>query len=206
MEERKAKDNHLGGSANMKVVVFPGASNTFTMYEDRGDYDEYQDGVFATTDMKFCWGDKVEFLIEAAKGDLTFIPEQRKWDICLRGFAKDIQTKVFVDDVPVEAQAVYDKECNTTIISVEAATASVIRLHIQGETLIHNNDDVIERCMNVLQMSQLDIGTKTSIGEALLVPNQSLHQTLYAFMGRSEASQPVVAVLRELLSLTEEEY
>ena len=100
----------------------------------------------------------------------------------------------------------YDRECNTTIVSVEASTTSVIRVNIQGEALIHDNSDVIERCMNVLQMSQINIGTKTSIGEAIVVPNQSLHQKLYAFMGRSEESQPVVGVLRELLSLTEEEY
>ena len=206
METRKANDNHLGGSDNMKVMVFPGASNKFVMYEDSGDYDDYQDGAFVTTDMKFHWGDEAEFVIEAAQGDLTLIPQKRKWDIGLRGFAKNIQTKVFVDDVLAEVEVTYDRECNTTIVSVEASTTSVIRVNIQGEALIHDNSDVIERCMNVLQMSQINIGTKTSIGEAIVVPNQSLHQKLYAFMGRSEESQPIVGVLRELLSLTEEEY
>ena len=49
MQAHVAHDNRLGGAKKMEILVFPGADNEFTLYEDAGDGNEYRNGASVTT-------------------------------------------------------------------------------------------------------------------------------------------------------------
>jgi len=199
-------DNCLGNSENMEVLVFPGADNTFTLYEDAGDGYAYQDGSCVRTEMGLVWGEKPVFTIHPALGDLTLIPETRNWRIGLRGFHRNISASAEADGKALEAATHWDQERNTLWLTVEAPVVSEIRITVEGGELICDNADVLERGAKILGRAQCSYQQKQDIWSKVTDPKKDLlgritgcimHQTEMAAFG---------GAMEELLTLTEDKY
>ena len=203
MARYEKRDNRLLNAQNMDVLVFPGASNAFELYEDIGDYSEYQKGAFAKTKMELVWGDSAKFTIAPATGDLSLIPGSRNWNIKLRGFHKDAQVSVLVNGREVAAKI--SREDNTTCVAVEAAVADQVELVITGQTLIHDNADVPARISRLLQLSYLGTLEKEKLAK-ICNSNEPLHEKTTLMYWQARQTNGVSDALKELLSLTECEY
>lgn len=191
-------DNRLTNSENMEVVVFPGADNTFTLYEDAGEYSDYQNGAFVKTDMTLKWGENAVFTIHPAKGDLSLIPKRRSWTVSLRGFHKDAAVQANIPGASIARM----QDTNTTCVTVTVENTETVVITVSGEQLMHDNGDVMERCRDVVLFSQ--ISNKDRLME-IVRRETSVRQRLIEmyFYGREWSS--VTNVLRELLTLTEED-
>lgn len=196
-------ENRLLNAENMDILVFPGEDNVFTLYEDAGDYSDYQQGAFAETKLSLNWGKEAVFTIAPAKGELSLIPEKRSWSIKLRGFHKDARVKVLVNGTEVAAEA--SRQGNTTCVWVAAAVTDRVELHITGEQLIHDNADAIDRISDILQRSQISTAEKEYVMETVL-SGKTTHEKMVAMHWRSSESGAVVDAIKEQLSLTECEY
>ena len=141
------QDNSLCNSENMEVLVFPGASNSFVLYEDGGDGSDYQHGAFAKTRLEMHWSSNPVFTIHPAEGDTALVPAVRQWRIGLRGFHRGIR----VDGMDGE----WDCDTNTLWVTVSVKSGDCVTLHILGDELIHDNCDWMERCDRIIGMSQL---------------------------------------------------
>ena len=64
----------------LTVRVYPGADNSFTLYEDDNITEGYRQGICAVTEMNLNWQEKT-FTIKPSAGDLTLLPKQRTWKI-----------------------------------------------------------------------------------------------------------------------------
>ena len=62
------------------VRVYPGAGNSFTLYEDDNVSEAYQEGICVRTEMKLDWAGR-RFTILPAVGDVSLIPSKRNWRI-----------------------------------------------------------------------------------------------------------------------------
>ncbi len=83
-----------GGVENpteLDLYVFPGADNTFELYEDDGETTDYQGGKYAITRFSLSNG---RFTIHAAQGDLSLVPAKRTYRIHLRGLASVISASL----------------------------------------------------------------------------------------------------------------
>ena len=196
-------ENRLLNAENMDILVFPGADNAFTLYEDAGDYSDYQDGAFARTRLSLNWGEKAVFTIAPAEGDLTLIPEKRSWNIKLRGFHKDVRVTVFVNGREVAADAV--RQGNTTCVCVSAAVTDRVELRITGDALIHDNADAVSRIERIIQRSRISTREKEHM-MAQVLSDAPTHKKLSHMHWPSSESEAVVDAIKELLSLTECEY
>lgn len=196
-------DNRLHNAPQMDVLVFPGASNRFELYEDMGDYSDYQKGAFAQTNMVLAWGHTARFTIEPAAGDVSLIPEKRSWNIKLRGFHKDIRVSVLVNGSEVSAQIC--REGNTTCVTVEAAVGDRVELVINGQTLIHDNADVPARINHLLQRSYIGTKEKETFLE-ICASDEPLHKKTTLMYWQARQTNGVADALKELLSLTQCEY
>src|SRR5699024_9784899 len=58
----------------LTVRVYPGADNSFTLYEDDNITEGYRQGICAVTEMNLNWQEKT-FTIKPSAGDLTLLPE-----------------------------------------------------------------------------------------------------------------------------------
>ena len=196
-------ENRLLNAENMDILVFPGADNAFTLYEDAGDYSEYQNGAFARTRLSLNWGEGAVFTIAPAEGDLTLIPEKRSWNIKLRGFHKDVRVTVFVNGREVAADAV--RQGNTTCVCVSAAVTDRVELRIAGDNLIHDNADAVSRIERIIQRSRISTREKEHM-MAQVLSDAPTHKKLSHMHWPSSESEAVVDAIKELLSLTECEY
>ena len=83
-----------GGIANPKeldIYVFPGADNSFELYEDDGETTDYQRGKYAITRFTL---EKNVFAIQPVDGDIRFVPSKRKYRIHLRGVDETASTSL----------------------------------------------------------------------------------------------------------------
>lgn len=199
-------DNRMINDSNMEIIVFPGADNTFTLYEDIGDYNDYKDGKFATTEMQLGWGETAIFKINAAKGDLSLIPAERNWKVNLRGFNAQSQIEVTVDGKKATFETEICKESNTIIVEVSAAVTSDIVITVKGENLIHDNSDVNERIMTLIRKAQTSIRFKETAYKSLF-SDGSIHDRLIGTHGNTSPDDShIVKAIKELLTLTDEEF
>ena len=61
----------------LTIRIYPGADATFTLYDDERDNYNYEDGAYATIEMR--WNDASQtFTIEAQKGEYKGMPESRR--------------------------------------------------------------------------------------------------------------------------------
>lgn len=79
----------------MSVLIYRG-KGSFELYEDDGETLQYKNGHCAFTDMKVSEeGGKLEFKIESARGDLSVLPKERKYNFIF----KDITDGNFVVEI-----------------------------------------------------------------------------------------------------------
>lgn len=199
-------DNKLINDNNMEVVVFPGANNSFELYEDIGEYSDFENGKFATTLLELSWGENTIFIIHGAKGDLSLIPQNRNWKVHLRGFHKNIEIKVLVDGKAHEARMEYLPDSNTWVVNVSAEVISPIEIIICGEKLIHDNSDVDKRIFDILAKAQLPLNVKNNCYNWSRNTQVPLHTRIWNMGNTSPEEFHVVKAVKELLTLTREEF
>ena len=171
------EDNLLGNKEDMTVFVFAGADNTFKLYEDKGDGNEFKNGDCVITEFNLCWGEKAVFTVKPANGNTAIIPSKRNWDIKLRGFAKEIQVNVKVQGKEIPCKTAYDLKSNTTSVIIENISVnSEITVEISGEKLITDNAGATDRLYDVLLHSQMDYTTKSGLWYAFKGKNKLLYK------------------------------
>lgn len=117
--------NDIENPADMKIKVFTGESNTFELYEDDGNTDAYKSGKYAITKMRLEWGEKPIFTIDAPKGDLTVIPENRRYEIEFIGIANCEDITVTENGVEKNCENFYRDGILTVVADNVCGTLSV---------------------------------------------------------------------------------
>ena len=92
--------NDISNPKTLNVVIFPGADNTFEMYEEDGCTNEYENGACVVTKMQLEWGKK--FTVSKPDGDESlfvkdrrYIMEFRKIEDCDITVTEDGKEKIF---------------------------------------------------------------------------------------------------------------
>ena len=192
---------------HMELLVFPGASNAFTLYEDEGEGFAYENGRFAKTQLTLDWQpQKSVFTVHPAVGDLSVIPQKRLYTIRLRGFHRDTAAAVSVGGVQVAADAVYDKATNTLTVEIRAAVTDEVRVELTADALMHDNADRIGHCEQILLLADTFVGDKHKIMDILLRQNVSIHDRVAQLTAQVPSDYQTVLALREMLTLTKGEY
>ncbi len=162
-------DNKLGARRDMEIYVFPGADNSFRIFEDDGDSMDYKNGKLATTDFNLSYTDKkAVFEISAVQGDKTQTVDTRRFTLRFRGFSKTTQAKVFVDGERVRARREYDKETNTVSFILPAiSTDKKITVELTAKNLMHDNSDYKERIFDIILRAHVTYQEKADLWESL---------------------------------------
>ncbi len=195
-----AQDNRLTNAEQLKLLVFPGSCNTFTLYEDAGEGYGYEQGAFATTKIQLDWGKTAVLTIEPAQGDLSLIPGKRSWEVVLRGWHKNIAVAATVDGQEISCQSRYDDKTHSTHITVMAAVTATVRLTVSGQKLINENEDKLQLCSEILQAAQTTIVTKESWMK-LLKGEGTAQEKLAAMEEDCGEYGAVLDAIKEILSL-----
>ena len=172
-----ANDNALGNKADMTVDVFAGSNNTFKLYEDKGDGNEFKNGECVITEFELSWGEKAVFTVKSACGNTEIIPNFRNWNIKLRGFAKDVKLTVKVDGKETPCETTYDLNSNTTAVTIlNVSVNNEITVEATAEKLITDNAGAADRFYDILLHSQMDYTVKSGLWYAFKGKNQLLYK------------------------------
>lgn len=76
--------NSIENPNELEVQVFPGADGSFTLYEDDGRTNAYEQGACARTAFTWHWQGESELTIAAPQGDTSLIPKGRHYTIIFR--------------------------------------------------------------------------------------------------------------------------
>lgn len=153
----------LEAGADLEIVVFPGADNTFVLYEDAGDGSEFEQGQFVRTEMNLEWGEQPTFTVKAAAGYISLLPETRKFKFVFRGFHTDVAVRAYVDGKEVPVESTYDSTTHSIILILSARVTSGLQLKLEGKKLFTDNGDESARVTEVLQRAQMHTGVKIQL-------------------------------------------
>ena len=116
---RKGRCNDISNPPIIDVIICPGASNTFVMYEDTGDGFGYEQGEYAMTEFAMEWHDSYAVVSVNVSGDTSVIPDNRSYRFIFRGFNDNID---FVSENADGSSNVvnnyYDKKTNTWTVVI----------------------------------------------------------------------------------------
>lgn len=169
----------LEAGADLEVVIFPGASNQFSLYEDAGDGSEFEHGEFTKTEMSLEWSENPVFTVKPAVGALSILPKTRNYRFVLRGYHENVSVKTLVDGTVIAVKSTYDADTHSVVIKLSADISSEIKLMICGDSFITDNGDEIARITDLLQKAQLNTNIKGVIIEFLKDAPKPLKQKLF---------------------------
>ena len=146
----------------LPVRVYPGADNSFTLYEDDNITEGYRQGICAVTEMNLNWQEKT-FTIKPSAGDLTLLPAQRTWKIELH--------KVTAEEAVVLVNQTEQKDCCThngttlTITLADIRPEDTIEIRLPQNTQVAANP-VQQQIFDFLNQAEIDFIAKEKIYQA----------------------------------------
>ncbi len=152
MQAHVPQSRKLGASTHLEVLVAPGASNTFRLYEDDGETLQYRDGAFCTTLLSLDWQTRqATFTVAPVEGDASLVPE-RCWTVLFRGFRQGCTLTVEGKTVSAD----YDAATNTYAVRLPAIvpTSGISVTIAHATALIHDDSDCRARVMDRLTRAQ----------------------------------------------------
>lgn len=193
--------NKMGRKKEMELFVFAGASNSFTVYEDEGEYDRYEDGIYTETKIDLNWGNITELEIHAPAGATDLLPDIRNWEIHLRGVKKPEIVSAFVDENEKSTEFEYDAKTSTVTVKVfDVSVTSNIKIRYaasEGTDLLGDNFYARQRMFDIILHAQMGYPSKTRIWEYI---NRPVHDRLFTVCTDPE-HQVLLRALNEMLSL-----
>ncbi len=98
--------NNTGLPVDLEVQIFPGVSNTYTMYEDDGVTALYREGYYLKTSIDYNYlRDNYTVVIRSIDGKSGIVPEKRNYKMVFRNTNKPTEVLTFfnADKIPFEA-------------------------------------------------------------------------------------------------------
>jgi len=149
----------------LRVLAFPGADNTFDLYEDDGTSRAYRDGEYATTTLRQSYEPgQVELTVEAATGATEHVPETRDLELCVRGVREDLAVEIDGADGSVE----YDPEARTQEVTIPAHDTSssvTVRLAASDADVIAAEDSRLDRVRELLRHLEIPARSKSQLDD-----------------------------------------
>lgn len=177
LQAHQMQGNQLGKAEEMTVVVAPGASNAFSLYEDDGVSLDFQKGKYAETPMTLTWSEKTAvFTINQAEGDMSLLPETRTWTVVFRGWRKGCT--FLAGGEPIAAE--YDPQTNSyTVVLPPMQADRAVAIAVTNESgLLHDNSDFRDRVIDILTRAQMIQDEKSQllkwVDDSLMLPPEKL--------------------------------
>ncbi len=148
----------LGGAAQMDIVLAPGASGRFDLYEDDGVSLAFRQGRFAVTPMTLDWQDAAAvFTLHPAQGDASLVPA-RRYTLRLVGWRAGCSFTLGGQPVRADWDAA---RCAYTLALPELSPDASLTVRIEHPAgLTHDNSDVRARFVDRLTRAQGPMHTK----------------------------------------------
>ena len=151
--------------SSLRVKVYAGANGSFELYEDDNETCAYEMGDCVKTRFSYTETDTAEFVVGAAKGNLSLIPNERSYVIELTGYKKVAaeQLSVSVDGQVIEAEISYEEKKQAIIVKLPAISVEK-EIKISLDLKFRQLENQVEKnCFDFLNQAEIEFGLKDRI-------------------------------------------
>ena len=172
----KSNENNTGLPTDLEIHFFPGASNTYTLYEDDGITALYREGYFLKTNIDFNYlSDNYTLMIRSIDGKSGIAPERRNYRLVFRNTKQPAQVSVFFNSTPLSYNSVVDG--NDFIVEVkDVPTIGQLTVNCQGPDM---QIDAVRLINDELDSILMDLKINTYLKEdiaKILFNNDAIDQ------------------------------
>ena len=164
----KSNINNTGLPTDMEIHFFPGASNTYTLYEDDGITSKYREGYFLKTNIDYNYmTDNYTLMIRSIDGKNGIAPERRNYKLVFRNTKQPNVVSAFFNNDKIAYQGYIDG--NDYIIELEGVpTIGQLTVNCQGENMSIDSLRLInDELDSILMDLQIETYTKEEIAKIL---------------------------------------
>lgn len=157
-----------GGVENpeaLEILLFPGADNAFTLYEDDGSLRAYERGVYALTPMSLTWQpEEMTFTLGPVQQDDTLVPAGRTVTLHFRGVTWPEKHTLEINGQPRGTPFTFDEETGTvTLPPVTVGPADRLVVRLLDEALFPDADHRTEMVRRMVERFHLHTPAKSAI-------------------------------------------
>lgn len=167
--------------AALELLIFCGADGAFELYEDDGVSMDYEKSVCVTTRYALDWTAK-RFTVEPAAGELSLIPEKRRYTLRFYGVGAESVKSVSVGGETVEFTSEFDAKRNVLSVTLGAfAPRERVEVQMSEKTeLVDNN--ILDNAYELLNRAQVAFLTKENLYRLLCAPGGVMEKlsTIYS--------------------------
>ncbi len=149
MQPHYAKNNHLGVTEDMEIVIACGDSNEFTLFEDDGVSNEFENGNYCLTKFSLQHSENKEiFIVSPSSGNTALIPEKRNYRLLFKGYKAGCRFYAKGSELDAE----YNAKTNEYVVYISGVAVNKgAAVEIKNDSgLLHNNSDYEERVFDIV--------------------------------------------------------
>ncbi|MBQ3468537.1 MAG: DUF5110 domain-containing protein [Bacilli bacterium] len=156
--------NNTGIPTDMEIHVFPGVSNTYTLYDDDGVTSLYKEGYFLKTSIDYNYlKSNYTIIIRSVEGKSGIVPKTRNYKLVFRNTKQADQVAVMFNETPVECESYIDG--NDFIVEVkDAPTIGQVTVNCRGKDI---EIDAIRVINDDIDSILMDLKIKTYLKEEI---------------------------------------
>lgn len=131
----KSDYNNTGIATDMEFHIFPGVSNSYTLYEDDGSSNLYDRGYYLKTGIDYNYlKNNYTVIIRPIEGKSGIVPEKRNYKIMFRNTKQAQEVTVYLNDQPI--QALCGSDGNDFVVYIkEVPTVGQITINCKGQDI-----------------------------------------------------------------------
>ncbi len=165
-------DNDLNNTNNPKeldIHIFPGASNTYKLYEDDGISSLFEQGYYLITNIDYNYqANNFTCIIRPLEGKNEVVPEKRDYKIRFRNTRKPTEVSVFIGEEKQDSINSYVYGNDFIVEIKNAGTNKQISINCKGNNIEIDAERIInEDIDSILSDLQINTDIKELIAEIL---------------------------------------
>lgn len=159
-----ADDNNTGCPTKTELQIFPGASNTYSVYEDDGETNNYLNGEYLITNVEFIYEkDNYKLTILPVEGKTGVIPSKRSYKIRFKNTKPTSNVASYVSSTQINNNCYKDE--SDLIVEVEDIPTN------QQLTIICSGQDIEIDAINIISEDIVsiisDLPIKTTVKQKI---------------------------------------
>ena len=168
LKDMEGYDNSIENPEKLEVLVYPGKSGEFVLWEDGGDTPEDLDENWVSTRMtKTADENGTVFIVEAAQGNTAVIPQKRSWKIRFCNIQDKPQEVTVNGQVYKDAEFAEDEKLHGTIVILkDVPTDAQVKITFAADAAVYHRD-YAEEAYEVLEKAQITYAQKTDVYKAV---------------------------------------
>jgi alpha-glucosidase (family GH31 glycosyl hydrolase) len=170
--------NGVANPDAIDLIVFPGNSGSFKLYEDDGVSLEYRQKGGCCTEFISSWTDNsISVRISPAAGDIKCIPQQRTYRILIRGVEQPDGHSAAVNGKILDLPIVYEKVSRTVVFGPLVMGVDqdlTVEIHTINRFILAPASSVETLVMRLLKRAKMDTVTKWRIATMIKEQNQDV--------------------------------